>query len=86
MSVPAAPPRRPPARRESRGIVRLLVLFGATLGAYWPLWLHRTYAVLDGIARLRPRAAVALVVVPVLNLAGPAYLAVDLPRAVRRVR
>jgi DNA-binding beta-propeller fold protein YncE len=86
MSVPAAPPRRPPARRESRGVVRLLVLFGATLGAYWPLWLHRTYAALDRIARLAPRAAVVLVVVPVLNLAGPAYLAVDLPRAVRRVR
>src|SRR5262245_863513 len=86
MSVPAAPPRRPKAQRESRGIVRLIVLFAATLGACWPLWLHRTYSALARVVRVTPRAAVLLVVVPVVNLAAPAYLAVDLPRAVRRVR
>jgi DNA-binding beta-propeller fold protein YncE len=84
-----APSRRPTDRRGSRSPLRLIALFAATLGAYWPLWLHRTYSALGrGDARptaLTPRAAPLLAVVPVLNLAGIAYLAVDLPRALRRL-
>ena len=35
--------------------------------------------------RLTPRAAVLLAVVPLVNLVAPAYFAIDLPRAIRRV-
>src|SRR4051794_26507136 len=90
MSLRTAPPRRPPARPGSRTPWRLVLLFAATAGIYWPLWLHSTYlAVHRGgrlTTRLTARTATLLALVPVVNLAGLAYIAVDLPRAVRRLR
>ena len=63
-------------------------LFVVTLGAYLPLWLHRAIAQLRsvsaGATRLTPGLAAALAVVPFVNVPGLAYLAVDLPRGVRR--
>jgi hypothetical protein len=89
MSQPTAPSRRPTARRRSRSPLRLIALFAGTLGVYWPLWLYRTYGALaQADARptaLTPRAAALLALAPLVNLVGIAYLAVDLPRALRRV-
>ena len=66
-----------------------IVLFAATLGAYWPIRLYALYAELARAAprasRLTPRTAVLLAVVPLVNLVAPAYHAIDLPRAIRRV-
>jgi streptogramin lyase len=59
-----------------------------TLGAYLPIWLHRAYrqarAASPRATRLTPGAAVSACLIPVLNAAGLAYLAVDLPRGLRR--
>ena len=73
----------------ARSPLYLILLFAATLGAYWPIRLFGIYAELTQATprptRLTPRTAVLLAVVPFVNLVGPAYLAIDLPRAIRRV-
>src|SRR5688500_13173568 len=83
-----APPRRSTGGHASRTPLRLIALFAATVGAYWPLWLYRTYSALGGVGApptaRTARAGAALALIPVLNLAGIAYLAVDRPRALRR--
>jgi YVTN family beta-propeller protein len=73
----------------ARSPLYVILLFAATLGAYWPI---RLFAVCAELAKATPRptrltpwAAVLLAVVPVVNLIAPAYLAIDLPRAIRRV-
>jgi YVTN family beta-propeller protein len=72
-----------------RSPLYVVLLFAATLGAYWPVRLFGLYAELAKAAprptKLTPRAALLLAVVPVVNLVAPAYLAIDLPRAIRRV-
>jgi YVTN family beta-propeller protein len=73
----------------ARSPLYLIVLFAATLGAYWPIRLFGIYAELAKATprptRLTPRTAVLLAVLPLVNLVAPAYLAIDLPRAIRRV-
>jgi DNA-binding beta-propeller fold protein YncE len=65
-------------------------MFALTLGAYWPIRLFLTYAQLGETpprpTRLTPRGALVLVLLPLVNLLAPAYLAIDLPRALRRLR
>ena len=74
---------------RGRSPLSLILLFGATLGAYWPIRLHALYAELARSTprptRLTPRAAVLLAVTPLVNLVALAYFAIDLPRATRRV-
>jgi len=67
-----------------------VVLFALTLGAYWPIRMHAAYEQLGAgpgrATRLTPRAATLLELVPAVNLLAPVYLAIDLPRALRRRR
>lgn len=74
---------------RGRSPLSLILLFGATLGAYWPIRLHALYAELARSTprptRLTPRAAVLLAVTPLVNLVALAYFAIDLPRATRRI-
>jgi len=90
MTAPRAPSERPPTEGESRSLAGVTARFVATLGAYWPLWLFRAYSTLGRRApaptRIGAGAAAGLVLVPFVNVLWLAYLAVDLPRSVRRLR
>ena len=72
-------------RRRPRSTALIWV---ATLGLYWPVWLARTYRALrehdPAATSVSPARAALATAVPALNLLWIAYLAVDLPRAVRR--
>src|SRR6185503_2684014 len=53
----------------------------------WPVWLWRAYRALHPRAsRVSPGLATGLALLPAVNLLWTGYLAVDLPRAVRRAR
>lgn len=86
-----APQNSPPGgvRGPTRSPRATVLLWVLSLGLYWPLWLWRAYRALgrggQAAAQVSPGRAAALALVPGLNLLGTAYLAVDLPRAVRRV-
>jgi YVTN family beta-propeller protein len=77
-------------RGERRNPRRAAVLFLVTLGGYWVVWVTRVYAGLrsrtPSPSRLSPTAAAVLLVVPLVNIAFEGFLALDLPRAVRRAR
>src|SRR6185503_11978673 len=82
-------PESTSARDGGRGPVQIAVLFLLTLGAYWRVWLGHTYVALGRRAPrptpFGPVPLVALELVPGVNLLWPAFLAVDLPRAIRRL-
>jgi YVTN family beta-propeller protein len=77
-------------RGERRGTGRAALLFVITLGAYWIVWVTRVYAGLRSRSpaptRLTPPTAAVLLLLPLVNVAFEAFLALDLPRAVRRAR
>jgi YVTN family beta-propeller protein len=77
-------------RGERRGTRRAALLFVMTLGAYWIVWVTRVYAGLrsrsPASTRVTPRMAALLLLLPFVNVAFEACLALDLPRAVRRAR
>src|SRR4051794_2343019 len=74
--------------RSPRSLALTAGLFALTLGAYFPLWAARAAAELrqagKGARVPAPGAVALLALVPVLNIAGLAYLAVAMPRAIRR--
>jgi YVTN family beta-propeller protein len=78
----------PLTSRSPRSLPLTAGLFALTLGAYFPLWAVRVATELSRAARdarvPAPGAVALLVLAPVLNIAGLAYLAVALPRALRR--
>ena len=90
MSVPTTSPEPPSPARARRSPLSIVVLFVLTLGAYWPIRLYLAYEQLGATparpTRLTPRTAALLELVPGINLLAPAYLAIDLPRALRRLR
>jgi YVTN family beta-propeller protein len=77
-------------RGERRGLGRAALLFVITLGGYWIVWVTRVYAGLRSRSpaptRLGPLAVAVLGLLPLVNVAFEAFLALDLPRAVRRAR
>ncbi len=87
MNAPTPPPERSAQVSAGRSPLYLIAMFALTLGAYWPLRLRRAYAQLattsGGRARLTPRGATLLALLPGVNLVAPAFLAIDLPRAIR---
>lgn len=74
-----------PGRR--RALARTALLFGVTLGAYWPIWLAQVVpSPGDGARARRGRAAVlAAALVPVVNVVFELALALLLPRSNRRL-
>ena len=89
MNAPRTPLQDPSPRGGRRGPLHIAALFVVTLGAYWLVWLGHVYAELGRRAprptRFGPAPVLALELVPFLNLVWPAFLAVDLPRAIRRL-
>ena len=89
MTAPENPPPEG-GRASRRRPAATALLWVATLGLYWPVWLWRTYRALRQTGaettRLSPRRAAGLAVIPGVNLLWTALLSVDLPRAVRRAR
>lgn len=89
MTAPVNPPPKG-GRGSRRRPLATALLWVATLGLYWPVWLWRTYRTLRAEGRaatgVSPRRAAGLAAIPGLNLLWTAFLAVDLPRAVRRAR
>jgi DNA-binding beta-propeller fold protein YncE len=86
MTAPENSPRRGP-RGPGRPPLATALLWVATLGLCWPVWLWRAYRALHPRAsRLSPGRAAGLVLLPAINVLWTGYLAVDLPRAVRRAR
>src|SRR5687768_7904088 len=89
MTAPSNPPPEG-SRASRRRPLATALLWVATLGLYWPVWLWRTYRALEqtggGATGLSPRRAAGLAAIPGLNLLWTAFLSVDLPRAVRRAR
>src|SRR6185503_1021923 len=80
-----SPPRGP--RSPGRRPLATAFLWVATLGLCWPVWLWRAYRALHPRAsRISPGLATGLALVPAVNVLWTCYLAVDLPRAVRRAR
>ena len=73
-----------------RSPLYLILMFALTLGAYWPVRLLLLYSQLDRTAprptRLSSRTALLLATFPLVNLIAPAYFAIDVPRAIRRMR
>jgi YVTN family beta-propeller protein len=89
MTAARAPSEEHLAAGEERSPLRVIALFAVTLGAYWLIWLRGVYT---SLARLSPRPTrasatpvVLLELLPVVNLAWTAFVAVDLPRAIRRL-
>jgi DNA-binding beta-propeller fold protein YncE len=78
----------PLTARSPRSLGLTAGLFALTVGAYFPLWAARVSGELrrfgTGAQVPAPGATALLAVVPVLNIGGLAYLAVALPRAIRR--
>jgi YVTN family beta-propeller protein len=78
----------PLTSRSPRSLGLTAGLFVLTIGAYFPLWAARAAAELRrfGTATrgLAPGAVALLALVPVVNIAGLAFLAVALPRAIRQ--
>jgi YVTN family beta-propeller protein len=89
MTAPVNPPPKG-GRGSRRRPLATALLWIASLGLYWPVWLWRIYRTLHAEERaatgVTPRRAAGLAAIPGLNLLWTAFLAVDLPRAVRRVR
>ena len=89
MTAPGNPPPEG-GRAPRRQPLATALLWVATLGLYWPVWLWRTYRALrqtgGEATRLSAGRAAGLAAIPGLNLLWTALLSVDLPRAVRRSR
>ena len=87
MTATPAPPEEPSG--EERSPARVIALFAITIGAYWVVWLRSVYRALASIdprpTRFSATQAVAGALVPIVNLAWTVVLAVDLPRAIRRL-
>jgi YVTN family beta-propeller protein len=89
MTSARAPTEEHPSPGEERSPLSVIALFAVTLGAYWLIWLRGVYA---SLAHRSPRPTrvsatrvVLLQLVPVVNLAWTVFIAVDLPRAIRRL-